>query len=47
MEPPTSGAQLQQFVCALQWMHNAIPHFSAVVRPFSDLLERLYVQAEK
>ena len=33
MQPPTTGANLQQFFCALQWVKTAIPNFTALVEP--------------
>lgn len=42
MQLPTTGAHLQQFVCAMQWMRSAIPAFSVVIRPLSEFLEKVY-----
>lgn len=42
MTQPTNGAELQQFVCAMQWMRNGIPKFSTLIRPLSLLLEEVY-----
>lgn len=47
MEEPATGSQLQQFVCAMQWMRNAIPNFSNLVRPLMELLEIVYERAGK
>jgi hypothetical protein len=38
MSHPTTGADLQQFVCALDWMHSALPEVSSLVGPLQDLL---------
>ena len=47
MEPPQTGANLQQFVCALQWVKNGIPEFSRLVAPLHEFLERVYTFAGK
>ena len=45
MQLPTTGAELQQFVCAMQWMRSAIPTFSTIIRPLSDFMETVYAKA--
>jgi RNase H-like domain found in reverse transcriptase len=45
MSMPVSGADLQQFVCALNWMRTAIPSFTQLVSPLQRLLEAVYVAA--
>ena len=47
MEPPTTGAHLQQFLCALQWVRNGIPQLSELVQPLHDFMERVYHRAGK
>lgn len=47
MDTPTKGGQLQQFVCAMQWMRSGIPMFSTIIRPLSELLEAVYQLAGK
>lgn len=42
MESRTSGADLQQLVCARQWMRNSIPSFSSIICSFADILEKVY-----
>lgn len=42
MEPPTTGAHLQQFVCALQWVKQGIPNFTELILPLHNFLERIY-----
>lgn len=42
MPPPTTAAQLQQFVCAANWMRMAIPQFNQIVEPLTALLEDVY-----
>jgi RNase H-like domain found in reverse transcriptase/Reverse transcriptase (RNA-dependent DNA polymerase)/Integrase zinc binding domain len=42
MATPRTGADLQQFVCALNWMRTAIPAFSKMVAPLQQLLETVY-----
>jgi len=45
MEPPQTGAHLQQFVCALQWIKHGIPNFAALVDPLHVFMERIYHRA--
>ena len=47
MGPPTTGAHLQQFLCALQWVKNGITQFSELVQPLHDLMEQVYDRAGK
>lgn len=47
MEPPSTGAHLQQFLCALQWVRNGIPQFMELVHPLHDAMERVYSRAGK
>jgi len=47
MEPPTKGSHLQQFICALQWVKNAIPQFTELIKPLHDFMEQVYVRAGK
>jgi transposase InsO family protein len=45
MAPPVTGADLQQFTCAVNWMRTAIPSFSTLVSPLHKLLEIVYTRA--
>jgi transposase InsO family protein len=47
MEPPTSGAHLQQFICALQWVRHGIPQFARLVQPLQEFMERVCEHAGK
>ena len=40
---PTTGDQLQQFVCAINWMRQSIPAYNELVAPLQALLERVCV----
>jgi ribosomal protein L20A (L18A) len=40
-----SGAELQQFVCAIGWMRTALPMFTKLIGPLSELLETVYAKA--
>jgi len=42
IEKPVSGDQLQQFVCAANWMRAAIPEFTKTMAPLAELLEKVY-----
>jgi RNase H-like domain found in reverse transcriptase len=45
MPQPTTGADLQQFTCALNWMRSAIPDFARLISPLTSLLERVYARS--
>lgn len=47
MEPLTTGAHLQQFLCALQWVKKGIPQFTELVAPLHDFMETIYVILSK
>jgi hypothetical protein len=42
MSLPVTGADLQQFLCALGWMRKGIPDYSRRTRPLLELLEEVY-----
>ncbi|KAG6613370.1 uncharacterized protein IUM83_17047 [Phytophthora cinnamomi] len=42
---PTTGQELQQFLCALNWMRTAIPDYNKLVQPLMDLMEHVYTKA--
>ncbi|KAG3231289.1 hypothetical protein PI124_g23616 [Phytophthora idaei] len=42
---PSTGQDLQQFICAMDWMRTAIPAFNKLVAPLSKLMEKVYQQA--
>jgi RNase H-like domain found in reverse transcriptase len=44
MPPPSTGADLQQFICAIDWMRTSIPSFSALICPLHKLLEAVYAR---
>ena len=45
MQPPTTSAELQQFVCAAGWMRECIPQFTTITAPLHQLLELIYKKA--
>lgn len=47
MQAPTTGYELQKFLCALQWMRTAIPNFLSLVQALQDFLERVCTEAEE
>lgn len=47
MDILTTGAHLQQLLCALQLMRQAISGFSIIIRSLSRFLEQVYAQASK
>ena len=40
MSLPKTGAELQQFLCAINWMRGNIPEYSALTAPLYALLEQ-------
>lgn len=42
MQPSTTGAHLQQFICALQWVKQGILGFTNLLMPLHDFMERIY-----
>lgn len=47
MSVPTTGANLQQFVCNLNWIRMIIPDYVAIIAPLLDLMEKVYTAARK
>lgn len=47
MFPPTTGARLQQFACAVLWMRSAISKFTNVISRLSYFPEKFCKQADK
>lgn len=47
IESPKTGAHLQQFICALQWIKNGIPNFASIVTPLHQFMEQIYTKAGK
>ena len=47
MQPPKTGSDLQQFVCALQWVKSTIPNFTSLIMPLQELLEKAYASSGK
>jgi Reverse transcriptase (RNA-dependent DNA polymerase) len=45
MPGSTSGADLQQFMCALNWMQSSMPMYNALVSPLNSFLETVYAAA--
>ena len=39
LSPPTTAAELQQFVCATNWMRSSIPSYNQLVDPLRRLLD--------
>ncbi|OQR83686.1 hypothetical protein ACHHYP_14408 [Achlya hypogyna] len=39
LSPPTTAADLQQFLCATNWMRASIPDYAALVAPLGQLLD--------
>lgn len=47
MRKPTHADQLQQLLCATNWMRNSIPTYSTTIAPLHKLLEDAYKTAGK
>lgn len=45
LPPPTTGQELQQFICAMNWMRMFIPAFNKLTAPLTELMERVYALA--
>nr|CCA25477.1 PREDICTED: similar to OSJNBa0011F23.1 putative [Albugo laibachii Nc14] len=39
---PSAGDELQQFVCAVNWMRNSIPRYNHMMEPLLKVLEKVY-----
>ena len=39
LEAPTNAQELQQFVCALNWMRQSLPDYNAMVAPLTRILD--------
>ncbi|ETV63678.1 hypothetical protein H257_19389, partial [Aphanomyces astaci] len=39
---PVSGADLQQYMCAINWMRISIPGYNMLVQPLTEMLERVF-----
>ena len=46
-EPPTTGPDLQQFLCALHRVKDGITTFTHIIQPLHIVMERVYTQAGK
>jgi hypothetical protein len=42
MPTPVTGRDLQQWVCALNWMRQSLPKFNELVEDLDIVLQRLY-----
>jgi hypothetical protein len=38
MKNPTNAAELQAFLCGLQWFRNSLPHFASLIKELQELL---------
>lgn len=47
MRRPTTANQLQQFLCATNWMRTSIPEYSKKISPLHELMECCYKKAGK
>jgi len=47
MQKPTKADELQQLLCATNWMRNSIPDYAKVIAPLHDLMESAYKKAGK
>lgn len=42
---PTTGADLQQFVCAVNWLRMSLPNYAPTIAPLLALMEAIYLEA--
>lgn len=47
MKYPTTGGELQQFMCATNWMRMGIPNYAETVGPLHKLMEECYIAVGK
>ena len=47
MAAPQTAADLQQFLCAMQWLKQAIPNFIELIHPLHKLLEAIFQRLGK
>lgn len=47
MACPSTGSELQQFICAIQWMRSGISKFLTIIGAFAIGMERVYAVARK
>lgn len=47
MSKPTTGDQLQQLICATNWMRNSFPSYAKTIAPLHHLLEDAYRKCGK
>jgi hypothetical protein len=47
LEPPTNAQELQQFVCALNWMRQSLPNYNEMVAPLTRILDVVCFHAGK
>ena len=45
LPPPVTGADLQQYVCAINWMRMSIPGYNVLVQTLSAVLEKVFAAA--
>ena len=43
---PTTGADLQQFICAVNWLQMTLPNYAQTVTPIHKYMERVYEKAK-
>jgi hypothetical protein len=46
LSPPINAQEVQQFVCALNWIRQSIPGYNALVAPLQQLLDDICVKAD-
>lgn len=47
MSIPNTGADLQQFICATNWMRTSIPNYATAIHPLHELMESIYKSTGK
>ncbi len=45
MPDPVTAQDIQQFLCAANWMRASIPAYNVIVRPLMELMEQAYAEA--
>ena len=44
LELPTDAGQLNQLLCAMNWMRNVVPHYAELVDPLRQIMETIFAK---
>ena len=46
IESPTTGDELQQFICAVNWLQMSLPNYAPTMKPLQVFMEKVYNMAK-